>query len=183
MSTATRWLLACLLVLVQTLAAGADTTRVVVDTVSQTLTVMRGPEAILSLEGIAIGRAGVSGGKYRGDNRTPLGRYSITSIRDSDRFHRFIALSYPNDVDAERALDEGAIDRATRDRIVAAIDADRPPPQNTVLGGHIGIHGLGGGDPDIHATLNWTRGCVALTNAQVDQLLPWLRIGMVVEIR
>ena len=49
------------------------------------------------------------------------------------------------------------------------------PP--TTLGGLIGIHGIGKGDPRVHRDFNWTFGCVALTNEQIDQLRPWVRLG------
>ena len=53
----------------------------------------------------------------------------------------------------------------------------------TALGGQLGIHGLGVGDAEIHRAYNWTRGCVALEDWQIDELRPWLRVGMPVEIR
>jgi lipoprotein-anchoring transpeptidase ErfK/SrfK len=57
------------------------------------------------------------------------------------------------------------------------------PPQHTPLGGYIGIHGIGNGDTQIHETVNWTNGCVALTNQQIDDLETWVYIGMRVAIR
>ena len=57
------------------------------------------------------------------------------------------------------------------------------PPQQTALGGHIGIHGIGAGDPRIHEDFNWTSGCIALTNAQIDDLAGWVRLGMRVVVR
>ena len=49
--------------------------------------------------------------------------------------------------------------------------------------GNIGIHGVGSGDLDVHREYNWTNGCVALTNAQIDILAQWAHIGTPVEIR
>ena len=57
------------------------------------------------------------------------------------------------------------------------------PPQNTKLGGYVGIHGLGRGDPGIHHDLNWTRGCIAVTNAQMNQLMGLVGKGAIVRIR
>ena len=57
------------------------------------------------------------------------------------------------------------------------------PPQVTPLGGYLGIHGVGEGDPGIHADFNWTHGCIALTNQQIDDLAGWIRIGMRVVVR
>jgi murein L,D-transpeptidase YafK len=156
---------------------------ILIDTSEQTLSVMQGDAPTMRLFGIAIGRYGTTTEKRQGDNMTPLGRYRINEVRNSDSFHRFVALDYPSVDRAEAGLQSGLIDQATRDRIVSAHRNHRAPPQTTMLGGHIGIHGLGGADPAVHASMNWTRGCVALTNTQIDALLPWLRVGMAVEIR
>jgi murein L,D-transpeptidase YafK len=156
---------------------------ILIDTTEQTLSIMQGDSPTMRLFGIAIGRYGTTTEKRQGDNMTPLGRYRINEIRDGDAFHRFVALDYPGVDRAEAGLRSGLIDQATRDRIVSAHRNHRSPPQTTGLGGHIGIHGLGGADPEVHASMNWTRGCVALTNTQIDALLPWLRVGMAVEIR
>ena len=47
----------------------------------------------------------------------------------------------------------------------------------------IGIHGIGDGDRGVHRDFNWTNGCVALTNEEIDELLRWVKIGTPVEIR
>jgi murein L,D-transpeptidase YafK len=154
-----------------------------VDTRAQTLDVMRGDRSVLNVANIAIGRFGATAEKRRGDNMTPLGQFKVSAIRESAAFHRFIALGYPDVAAAQQAFRNGLIEAAVRDRIVDAHRHGRRPPQDTPLGGHIGIHGLGGADPAIHELLNWTRGCVALTNQQVDELMPWIRVGMRVEIR
>jgi hypothetical protein len=51
------------------------------------------------------------------------------------------------------------------------------------LGGQIGIHGLGRADPRLHEMADWTRGCVAVTNEQIDILRRHVYIGMAVVIR
>jgi lipoprotein-anchoring transpeptidase ErfK/SrfK len=45
------------------------------------------------------------------------------------------------------------------------------------LGGHIGIHGVGRGDLRIHQQFDWTQGCIALTNEQIEQLQNLVRVG------
>lgn len=154
-----------------------------IDTQTLTLHLMQGGRPQFTLHDISIGRYGPSATKRRGDNTTPLGRFHITGIRLDGGFHRFIALDYPDLARAERAFREGRLGRADLQRIAAAHRRGDRPPQDTVLGGHIGIHGLGRADPDVHAALNWTRGCVALTDRQIDELLPWVTTGMAVEIR
>ena len=67
----------------------------------------------------------------------------------------------------------------TYERVRTAWSNGRTPPQDTPLGGQIGIHGVGAGDPRIHsAGINWTSGCVALDNHQIDALRPMVKKGM-----
>lgn len=154
-----------------------------IDTGKLTLTVMRGEHAQMTLHNIAIGRFGASREKRRGDNTTPLGRFRVTRIERDSGFHRFIRLDYPGAEHAQLAYEEGVISGRELQAIRDAHRRGKSPPQNTALGGNIGIHGLGQGDAGLHQTMNWTRGCVALTDQQVDSLLPWTRIGTTVEIR
>ena len=187
--SARNWLLravafAGILLVLAASAWASDTDRwLLVDTRALTLTVMDGEYPQLTLHNLALGRYGTSRTKRRGDNTTPLGRFRITRIERDTQFHRFIRLDYPDVALANRAYQEGIITRAQHQAILAAHRRGATPPQNTALGGHIGIHGLGQGDPDLHRTLNWTRGCIALTDAQIDTLLSWVHVGMVVEIR
>jgi murein L,D-transpeptidase YafK len=154
-----------------------------IDTQSATLTVMKGdkPEEVFS--DIAIGRYGKTYFKKKGDHRTPLGRFTIAWIPRKSQYHRFLGLSYPDLPRADRALEEGEITEAQWQAIRRAEQEQIRPPQNTSLGGYIGIHGTGAGDLRIHGRYNWTSGCIALTNAQIDRLAGLVRIGTPVEIR
>lgn len=165
-------------------AAAPDGERwLLVDTRALTLSVMDGERPQLTLHNLAIGRYGATRDKRRGDNLTPLGLFRIARIARDTAFHRFIGLDYPDVAHAYRALVAGVITRDTYRAIAAAHRRGRLPPQNTALGGHVGIHGLGQGDPQLHQNVNWTQGCVALSNEQIDTLMSWLHIGMKVEIR
>ncbi len=178
--------LAVFLTLFLTPIAHGDSTDgrwLLIDTGKLTLQVMQAGQAELTLNNIAIGRFGTSADKRRADNTTPLGRYRITKIEADSGFHRFIGLDYPGIEQAEAAYRQGAIGQREHLAILRAHREGLAPPQNTALGGHIGIHGLGQGDPRWHETLNWTRGCIALTNDQIDTLMPWVRADMIVEIR
>ncbi len=155
-----------------------------VDTKADTLSIMQGQQPIKVFRPIALGSSGAGVKSRRGDNRTPTGVFRIGWINDQSRFKTFIGLDYPNPDYAERALREHRIDRATYERIRAAWTHGYTPPQDTPLGGQIGIHGVGMGDPRVHnAGINWTSGCVALDNHQIEALRPWVRKGMRVEIR
>ncbi len=148
-----------------------------VDTQAATLSVMRGEEVIASFPDIAIGRGGASRERQAGDKRTPLGEFRVVKVKEPSQFRRFFIIDYPNEARAGLALRRGEIDEVTYRAIRTAVRAGRLPPQNTPLGGNLGIHGLGGGDPGIHEAFNWTQGCVALTNEQVDRLTQLIRVG------
>ncbi|MDZ7736419.1 MAG: L,D-transpeptidase [Gammaproteobacteria bacterium] len=61
------------------------------------------------------------------------------------------------------------------------------PPQNTALGGYIGIHGIGEVNDEKIMTFtqgqNWTAGCIALTNEQISELRQFVSIGTRIVIR
>jgi murein L,D-transpeptidase YafK len=134
-------------------------------------------------EDVAIGRFGKTYFKKRGDNKTPLGRFTIAWIPKKSQYHRFLGLDYPDLERANRALLDGEITEQQWQAIRRAAQAWKRPPQDTPLGGFIGIHGTGAGNPKVHGQYNWTSGCIALTNDQIDRLARWVRIGTPVEIR
>lgn len=154
-----------------------------VDTEALAVVVMDDDRPQLTLHNLAIGRSGVSRDRRRGDGTTPLGIFRITHIDHKAEFHRFIGLSYPDAPRARQALYDGVISADQHRAILTAHQRKTAPLQTTALGGYIGLHGLGQADPRVHRMMNWTKGCVALTNAQIDTLLLWVRVGMTVEIR
>ena len=155
---------------------------IMVDTKTSTLSVMKGMILEAVFNDIAIGRFGASKARMMGDNRTPLGSFKIDRIKEPSRYYRFFGLDFPNREAADLALAENRITKETWQSIIYAIETGRTPPQNTPLGGHLGIHGLGRADQQVHGLYNWTNGCIALTNAQIDQLSKWLKPGVTVEI-
>jgi len=157
--------------------------RVLIDTKSDTLQVMNGDRVIKMYENVAIGRYGKTYFKVRGDNKTPLGKFRVGWTNKKTRYHRFLGLTYPDLPAADRALVDGRIDEAQWQAIRRAAEAGEVPSQSTPLGGMIGIHGIGDGDRGVHRDFNWTNGCVALTNEEIDELLQWVKIGTPVEIR
>ena len=157
--------------------------RIFIDTESDTLQVLNGDTVIKSYENIAIGRYGKTYFKVRGDNKTPLGKFRIGWRNGNTHYHRFLGLTYPDLPAADRALVDGRIDESQWQAIRRASVAGKVPSQKTPLGGMIGIHGIGAGDRGVHQDFNWTNGCVALTNEEIDELLQWVKIGTPVEIR
>ncbi|CAN5660319.1 hypothetical protein BH18PSE1_BH18PSE1_03560 [soil metagenome] len=134
---------------------------------------------------MASGRGGPGDKHYRGDHRTPVGTYRVVKIKPNSRFHTFLQLNYPNVKDAFYGLRGRMISEYDFDRIVSAQKYHEIPPQNTALGGAIGIHGIGAVTPrkwDIHQNVNWTEGCIALTNEQIDTLRRYVGLGTKVVI-
>jgi len=161
----------------------AEGTWILIETGKHSLSVMSGDRVLHAYSQISIGRNGVTTDKAVGDNKTPLGNYRISGLRGDTVFHRFFVIDYPSLADAERAHASGRIDSANLAAIRRAHERGYDPPASTPLGGNIGIHGIGEGDPRIHEDYNWTDGCVALTNEQIDDLAKWIRPGMMVVIR
>lgn len=154
-----------------------------VDTTEHTLSVMQGDTIQAVFKNVAIGRYGTTWSKMTKDDKTPLGRFRVGWVNEKSRYYRFFGLNYPNLDTAKRALDENRITREIWLSILEAKSIGKTPPQDTPLGGHIGIHGIGRGDQGIHHEYNWTNGCIALTNEQIDQLSKWIRPGVLVNIR
>ncbi|MFV1979815.1 MAG: L,D-transpeptidase family protein [Rhodothermia bacterium] len=108
-------------------------------------------------------------GSYRNpqDWRTPEGIFYVTWKRSTSAFYKALVLSYPGPSHASRGLRGGLISRDGFSRIVKANHMLESPPMNTILGGWIEIHGNG-----VNGRANWTRGCVALENDDIDLLWP-----------
>lgn len=135
---------------------------------------------------IATGKGGVGDKRIRGDNKTPIGTYRITDFNEGSSFELFMELNYPNLKDAFFGLKNHLITRSEFDRIVDALRTGRRPPQNTPLGGAIGIHGLGEETTErlkVHSVLDWTQGCIALSNRDINELRHYVRVGTKVVIR
>jgi murein L,D-transpeptidase YafK len=110
----------------------------------------------------------------QGDGRTPVGEYVIQEKHPSTRFHLFLGLNYPNVDDAERGYNEGLIDPNQWVDIFFANASRRSPPWNTRLGGQVGIHGFG--DRPL-IPVDWTKGCIAVSNEEIEYLYGQLPVG------
>lgn len=100
-----------------------------------------------------------------GDGSTPVGEFYIYTKNERSKFYLSLGLSYPNKEDAERGLRDELITQEEHDAILTAIIEKKMPPQKTRLGGEIYIHGGTIGEPT-----DWTQGCVALTNKEIEEL-------------
>ncbi len=122
----------------------------VVDKMNRLLHVYAGARLIGEFE-IELGSNGLERKLHSGDRATPEGRYRVTDRRGPGRtrFHRALLLDYPNAEDLRRWT--------------AARRAGQVPTGSSA-GGLIEIHGMGGTGRD------WTDGCVALRNRDMDRL-------------
>ncbi|CAK0739393.1 YkuD domain-containing protein [Gammaproteobacteria bacterium] len=154
-----------------------------IDTAAHTLSVFRGQSLDRTYPRVALGRGGAANERQSGDGVTPTGEFRIVWINRSSTFDVFFGLNFPNEEHVERAYQRHLIDIDTYYVLHTALTEGRLPPQDTPLGGTIGIHGLGGGDIAIHRKFDWTKGCIALTNEEIEQLAQWVEVGTRVVIR
>ncbi len=114
---------------------------------------------------ISLGTNPVGPKRYRGDNRTPEGRYTIDWRKPNSRFYRALHISYPS----------------WKDRVEAEKKGLNP-------GGAIMIHGeppVRGGQYDLHDLVrkqDWTQGCIAVSNMAIDEIWGYTMNGTPIEI-
>lgn len=117
--------------------------------------------------------------KYRAhDLATPEGLYFVAYRKSRTRFHRTLGITYPNLGDAQRALARGIVTESGYMRILNALRRSRPAPCVPGLGCGIAIHGGGvfrGTGAD--RARDWTEGCVALDNRDMEVLFNVCRPG------
>ena len=106
---------------------------------------------------ISLGRQPKGHKQYEGDMRTPEGLYFIQDRNPNSTCHKNLGISYPNAEDKQAAAKLG-----------------KPP------GGDIKIHGFPNGQPyfsTIHTFKDWTYGCIAVTDEEIDELFEHVLIG------
>jgi lipoprotein-anchoring transpeptidase ErfK/SrfK len=118
-----------------------------------------------------------SGGQIlrAGDGRTPTGRFHIVSKNPDSPHHRFLGIDFPNGEAVAFGLRSGLISLGEASSILDHQSPAGGPRWGTALGGGLGIHGRRVGR-------DWTGGCVALSDRDVEELYDVLRIGDPVEI-
>jgi len=124
-----------------------------------------------------------------GDSKTPEGDYFVCYKSVASRFHRFLGISYPGAQDAQDAFEHGLISLDDRDSIIASIRNEKIPPWETKMGGWVGIHGYPSEEyqnkwalllfPKPH---NWTDGCIAMWNFEIEELFPKVSLGTPISI-
>lgn len=149
--------------------------RIVVKKASRRLFLYDADNHLLKTYRIALGRQPTGAKREEGDGATPEGEYYVTHGNPRSHFHLSLGLSYPNADDARSGLSRGAITKAEQESIADAIARHATPPQHTRLGGDIFLHGGG-------ASTDWTAGCIALENADIDDLFQRVPVGAHVTI-
>jgi len=132
-------------------------------------------EQLIKSYSIALGFASTGDKEIEGDGKTPEGEFYVFTKNAQSKFHLSLGISYPSIDDARRGIEHGLISKAEHDEIEAAISEKKKPLQKTRLGGEIYIHG-GGVEND------WTDGCVALKNEEIEELFSAIPIGTPVRI-
>lgn len=144
------------------LPADARADRVVVMKKQRTLTLMSG-DKVLKTYKIALGGDPVGPKQQEGDHKTPEGSYILDRHNPRSKFYRSLHISYPNDDDRVRARASGVSP-----------------------GGDIMVHGLPNGFGwlgDAHRARDWTDGCIAVTNAEIDEIWRAVADGTPIEIK
>ncbi|MCX6878683.1 MAG: L,D-transpeptidase [Verrucomicrobia bacterium] len=124
---------------------------------------------------VALGSNPVPPKERQGDRATPEGTYTICQKNPRSQYHLSLGISYPGRHDAERGFKAKLISAAERQAILAAAARGKAPPWNTRLGGEVFVHG-NGSKPD------WTWGCIALDDKDIEELYHAVPIGTAITI-
>lgn len=144
------------------LPGGTVVDRVVVEKFARQLSVFRNGQRLKTYR-VALGANPVGPKQQEGDMKTPEGLYTIDYRNPKSDFHLALHVSYPSPEDVTRATARG---------VSAGCD--------------IMIHGLPNGQGwigDLHRQKDWTAGCIALTDSEIEELWRIVPDGTPIEIR
>lgn len=136
--------------------------RIVVVKSAHTMTLMANDQ-VLKTYRVALGRGSSGPKEQEGDNKTPEGKYVIDQKNAKSRFHLALHISYPSAADRKHAHDRG-------------VDP----------GGAIMIHGLENGLGwlgSLQRDVDWTEGCIAVTNSEIEEIWSLVPVGTPIEIK
>ena len=135
---------------------------IVVEKAKRTMILMSGNK-VLKIYLVALGGHPDGPKERQGDRKTPEGLYVIESKNARSQFHLSLRISYPNAIDREHARKLGVSP-----------------------GGDIFIHGLAPSFSSIgalHRKVDWTDGCIAVTNQEIEEIWKLVPVGTRVEIK
>lgn len=143
-------------------ARGMIADRILVEKKLRRLTLIKSGVNVARYQ-IALGRNPVGDKERRGDMRTPEGLYTIDARVERSKYHLALRISYPS-----------------------ADDIDHANSLGVSPGGDIMIHGLPNGRGSVgaaHREFDWTEGCIAVTNEEIEEIWRAVPLGTVIEIR
>ncbi len=129
--------------------------RIVVNKSRREMLLLRG-DSLLRTYRVALGPEPAGHKVQEGDGRTPEGRYTIDWRNPRSQYHLSLHISYPSEADTRRAQELGV-----------------------APGGDIMIHGQKDGVP---RETDWTQGCIAVANEEMDEIWALVPDGTLVEI-
>jgi murein L,D-transpeptidase YafK len=135
---------------------------ILVEKSARTLTLLQHGKALKSFK-IALGGQPAGPKDRQGDHKTPEGKYFVDAKKNPSRFYLALHISYPSAADRQKARKLGVSP-----------------------GGDVEIHGLGkafGYVGSAHRLRDWTDGCIAVTNEEIEEIFRLVPVGTPVEIR
>ncbi|WP_299690352.1 L,D-transpeptidase family protein [uncultured Vibrio sp.] len=136
-------------------------TLVKVDKSKRRMYLLKGDEVIQEYR-IALGKEPKGHKRFEGDKRTPEGKYRLDYIMEESEFYRSVHIDYPRPSD-KRWAEKNKVDP----------------------GGNIKVHGIRNGEwrsPDFIQSFDWTDGCIALTNQDMDEFIELVKMGTPIHI-
>ena len=143
-------------------APAARANLVLVEKQARRLTLLRDGR-VLKIYDIALGGDPVGHKQEEGDSRTPEGAYAIDFKNPRSRFHLSLRVSYPNAADRSSAQQRSV-----------------PPGGDIMIHGRPNGLGLFGG---LVLTRDWTDGCIAVTNGQIEEIWSMVDLNTAIEIK
>jgi murein L,D-transpeptidase YafK len=141
-------------------AKGTEADRILVDKSERLITLYKGDSEIARYTDIKLGDAPVGHKRFEGDEKTPEGEYFINGRNPQSSYHLSLRISYPNAADRAYAKSKGKLP-----------------------GGDIFIHGQPNMSPIKCLSRDWTDGCIAVSNAEIEQLWKLVPDGTKIIIR
>uniref|UniRef100_A0A7V4JR61 L,D-TPase catalytic domain-containing protein n=1 Tax=Thermodesulfobacterium geofontis TaxID=1295609 RepID=A0A7V4JR61_9BACT len=160
-------------------------TIIIIDKSRKTLEI-KGKEKIIASYEIGLGLESTLPKEKKGDFLTPEGIFKIVDIKTSEEYKYFLELNYPNLNDLALAYYKGIIEKEKFIKWINRLE-NSETLKDSLLGGEIGIHGGGAfkwekKNGKLYKNYHWTKGCIALDNKDLLELLKYIKSGQKVFI-
>ena len=144
------------------LSADSEITKLVVRKADREMDAYDAQDRLLKTYPVALGFNPAGHKQFEGDGKTSEGRYTINDRNPNSGYHKNLGISYPNEADLAYAASQGKS-----------------------AGGDIKIHGMRNGMGAIgaqHLHRDWTHGCIAVTDGEIDELYALVKPQAEIEI-